>query len=311
MRKSCGSRYYPGMDAQGRCTIVGLGEAVWDLYPDGPRLGGAPANVAYHATVLGDRGVVASRVGADERGGLARAELESRGVDVSLLQVDEARPTGTVEVRLGPSGEVVFRVAEDAAWWHPVWSGEWEALLGEADALCFGTLLQASAPGRELLRRAAAAVPGRCLRLLDLNLRQPHDGDAAVAAALAQATALKLSEEELGVLATRRGCTEPELLATLLDEHGLQLVAITRGARGSSLVARDLRLDHPGLAADDGGDAVGAGDAFTAALVHHLLRGHALERAHAAASRYAAFVAGQRGAMPVVPESVVREVVGA
>jgi fructokinase len=299
------------MDAQRRYTIVGLGEVVWDLYPDGPRLGGAPANVAYHATVLGDRGVVASVVGEDELGAAARAELERRGVDVSLLQRDGARPTGTVAVQLAASGEVVFRIAEDAAWWHPTLSREWEGLLGQADALCFGTLLQASAEGREVLRRAAAAVSPRCLRLLDLNLRPPHDGDEAVEAALAHATALKLSEEELGVLATRSGCTEPELLATLLDEHGLQLVAITRGARGSSLVAPGRRLEHPGCPAADGGDPVGAGDAFTAALVHHVLRGHALEPAHAAASRYAAFVAGQRGAMPVVPESVVREVVGA
>jgi fructokinase len=157
------------------------------------------------------------------------------------------------------------------------------------------------------MEQAAAAVPSRALRLLDLNLRPPLDTALAVDAALSCANAVKLSEDEADALRERLG--GEEITEHLLGGRGMRLVAITRGARGSLVCTAHGRHQHPGVPLDAaGGDAVGAGDAFTAALAHHLARGHAIAVANAAANRYAAFVASRPGAMPDVPPDVRREV---
>lgn len=282
-------------------TIVGLGELLWDLYPDGERLGGAPANVAYHATVLGDRGVVATVVGEDERGGVALARLSASGVDVTQVQRDRRRSTGVARVDLSRPGGPRFEIALDAAWTAPGWTAGWEALCGEARVICFGTLLCAQPDGLRVVERAAAAAPPDALRLLDLNLRPPLTPEDAVDAALACADAVKLSEGEADILARRFGVADPS--AWLLASRGLRAVAVTRGPRGAELITPEGRWSHPGLPVETA-DTVGAGDAFTAALCHHLIRGHAARRALAAANRYAAFVASRPGAMPPVPEEV-------
>ena len=276
--------------------LVGLGELVWDLFPDGHRLGGAPANVCYHASVLGNRGVLATRVGQDDLGAQALTLLRQKGVDTSAVQRDPDRPTGTVKVTFS-DGDPAYEINAAAAWSALQWTPEWEALLARADVLCFGSLLQATAPGREALTRAAAAMPAGALRLCDLNLRPPLDTDQAVDAALAAATVVKLSEEEAAALGRRRGVADP--LGWLLSEYGLRAVAVTRGRRGSLLRTRRGQWEHPGVPTDtSAGDPVGAGDAFTAALAHNLCRGNTPQQTLAHANGHAAQVASQRGAMP-------------
>jgi fructokinase len=296
-----------------RYLVVGLGELLWDLFPDrgGRRLGGAPANVAYHSAVLGDHGVVASRVGTDEPGREALQALEQRGVETCLIQLDTGRPTGTARVTLGSGPEPAFEIDATAAWTAPVWTQQWEAAIRRADVLCFGTLLCSMPAGRDLVERATAAVPDHALRVLDLNLRPPFDRPEAIDAALACADIVKLSEEELDTLGKLRGVADAA--AHLLSSRSrVRAVAVTRGPRGSLLYTEEGQDEHPGHAIDDperGHDPVGAGDAFTAALVHHLVRGHAPGRANAAANRYASFVASRAGAMPDLPEQLRREVV--
>jgi len=294
-----------GAVSQSPHTIVGLGELLWDRLPGGERLGGAPANVVYHASVLGDRGVLATRVGADAAGDEALRLLGERGVDVSTVQRDTDRATGTACVSLSSAGEPGFTFDMTAAWTGLAWTDQWRGLLAAVDVLCFGTLLCSQPAGRDLLRRAARVVPAAALRLLDLNLRLPYTTDEAVEAALACANALKLSEEEARALAVRFGVVDAA--AWLVENRGLRIVAVTRGARGSLLYTAGGRLEHHGApldAPEQGADPVGAGDAFTAALVHHLVRGHSPQRAGAAANRYAAFVASRAGAMPDIPEPV-------
>lgn len=279
-----------------RPLIVGLGEVVWDLFPDGERLGGAPANVSYHATALGNHGVLATRVGSDDLGAEALALLARKGVDTSAVQRDPARPTGTVKVTFH-DGDPSYDIDATAAWSALEWTGAWEALLARADVLCFGSLLQATGAGRQVLAAAAQVMPARAIRLCDLNLRPPFDTDEAVDAALAAATVVKLSEEEAVELGRRKGVDDP--LAWLLGEGGANTVAVTRGSRGSLLLTADGRWEHPGVPTDtSGGDPVGAGDAFTAALAHNLCRGNAPVQTLAHANAHAAFVASQRGAMP-------------
>lgn len=292
--------------------IVGLGELLWDVFPDRRHLGGAPANVAYHAAALGDRGAVVTCVGQDALGDEALAFLRARGVDVDAVQRAAAHATGVTRVEVA-GGEVRFAIAADAAWAHPVWTDDWARFLAGADAVCFGTLFGAGAAGGQVLERAAAAVPAQALRLLDLNLRPPFDTDAAVDRALACANAVKLSEEEALRLGARFGAAGVDgLAARLLGRPGMRAVAVTFGARGSALYTAAGCDRQPGVALMPGAEAdpVGAGDGFTAALTHHLVRGHAPGRANAAANRYGAFVASCAGAMPVVPEDVRRAVIG-
>jgi fructokinase len=296
-----------------RFTIVGLGELLWDLFPDGSRrLGGAPANVAFHASALGDSGVLLSRVGRDAAGDEALRQLGRRGVDVSGVQRDPGRPTGVARVHLcTPHGpEPHFAVDVSAAWVAPEWSDAWASLVASCDVLCFGTLLCGQPAGRRVVESAAAAAPGGALRLLDLNLRPPHTPDAAVDAALELASVVKLSEEEAAALGARLGV--PDVAAHLLG-RGLRAVALTRGEGGSVICTPDGRNEHPGLPLPEpepGRDAVGAGDAFTAALAHHLVRGHPLAQTNIAANRYAAFVASRAGATPEAPEALRRQVRG-
>ncbi len=309
--------------------ILGLGELLWDMFPDRRCLGGAPANVAYHATQLGDRGALLTRVGADALGDEAVATLSARGVDLRGLQRDPDRPTGTVTVTVGGAdgdarGEVAFAIEPDTAWAYPAWSDDWEALLGAADGLCFGTLLCAFPAGRAVLERAAQAAPAAALRLLDLNLRPPFDTDAAIDAALSCANVIKLSEDEAHRLAERSGTAErggagphsrtPDAVAAvakhLLDRGDVRAVAVTFGSRGSALYTADGCTREPGVALQPGStaDPVGAGDAFTAALMHHLVRAHTPARACAAANRYGAFVASCAGAMPAIPDAIRADV---
>lgn len=290
-------------------TIVGLGELLWDVFPDGSRrLGGAPANAAYHASALGDHGVLLTRVGADAAGGAALTLLKDRGVDVSQVQRDRSRPTGTARIQLAPEPSFSFDMA--AAWTDPEWTDAWQELVAGCDALCFGTLLCAQPAGRRVLERAAAAASARALRLLDVNLRPPYTPDAAVDAALALCSAVKLSEEEAAALGAR--LRVPDVAGHLLG-RGLRAVALTRGARGSLLLTPEGRHACPGFplpGPEPGHDAVGAGDAFTAALAHHLVRGHPVERTNVAANRYAAHVASRAGAMPEIPEALRQEMKG-
>jgi len=285
-------------------TVVGLGELLWDLFPDGERLGGAPANVAYHASVLGDHGVVATRVGQDARGDRALTILGDHRVDVSVVQRDAERPTGVARIMPGPR----FEIDPDTAWTAPDWTADWEALVSRSRVVCFGALFCAQPAGRRVVEQAAGVAPPDALRLLDLNLRDPYTPEDAVDVALACANALKLNEEEAEILGRRFGVTDAG--AWLLESRGLVAVAVTRGPRGSVLYTNSGRVEHPGYPLEPDGDAVtdsdavGAGDAFTAALAHHLVRGRAASQILAAANRYASFVASRPGAMPRVPDPV-------
>ncbi|WP_428262765.1 PfkB family carbohydrate kinase [Haliangium sp.] len=295
--------------------IIGLGEVLWDVFPDRRCLGGAPGNVAYHATALGDRGAVLTRIGADALGDEAVAILSRRGVDVSAVQRDPAHPTGTVQVRI-QGAEVGFEIDAHAAWAHPHWTRDWEQRVAEADAICFGTLLCAQPDGRVVVERAAEAASAEALRLLDLNLRPPFDTEPAIETALACANAVKLSEEEALRLAARAGVAKAKvdsidaLAAHLMEHRGMRAIAVTYGARGSALYTPAGCDRQPGVPLGPGlrADPVGAGDAFTAALAHHLVRHHEPARANLAANRYGAFVAGRAGAMPEVPDELRRDV---
>jgi fructokinase len=283
-------------------SVIGIGETLWDLFPDGPVWGGAPGNVACHAAGLGAAAGLVSRVGRDVLGDRGVATLQSLGVDCRHVQRDGFHPTGTVSVSLGAEGDASYKFSADVAWDHLAWDPELEALAAGAAAVCFGTLGQRAAMSRTTIRRFMQQARG-ALRVFDVNLRQHFHSPGLIRESLALADVLKFNDEELPTVAAACGidAADPVTAAhQLAAANGLRLVALTRGAAGSVLAAAGRTSERPAQAAAVV-DTVGAGDAFTAALIIGLLRGRPLEAIHDHASRLAAFVCGQRGATPPIP----------
>jgi fructokinase len=269
------------------------GEILWDRFPDGDQLGGAPANVAWHLGQRGAHAMLVSRVGDDADGRRAIARLAER-VDVSLIQVDPARATGEVLITLDDAGEARYRLVPGRAWEGIEVTASVRAALAGAAAVVHGTLALRTADALAAWRTLIAAAPPGCLRVCDPNLRPDHLDPAVIAEALAGADVIKLNTREVDQLRRHLGWNDP---VARLRDHA-RVVALTRGAEGSTLYAGDQVIEVAGVAATPGGDSVGCGDAYLAVLVHGLVAGEDLEATAIAASAWAARVAGCRGATP-------------
>lgn len=282
-------------------VAVGLGEVLWDLLPAGKQLGGAPANFAYMMTLLGHRGVVASRVGEDALGVELRARLDRLRVDASCVQAHTAQATGTVKVRLDGAGQPEYEITEGVAWDFLEWTPAWERLAAEADVVCFGSLAQRAPQSRATIWEFVAATRPGALRIFDVNLRQKLFSAEVLAESLRLANVAKLNDHELPVVMRELGLGRDEdegaAAERLRREFDLKLVCVTRGDKGSLLVTENERDEHPGFPARVV-DLVGAGDAFSAALAHHMLAGSTRGAMNEAANRLGAWVASQAGATP-------------
>ena len=291
-------------------VMVGLGEVLWDLLPSGRALGGAPANFAYMANVLGDQGIVASRVGDDELGREARAVIQGHGLSTSYVQQDDQRQTGTAGVLIDAAGQPTFTIKESVAWDFLEWTVAWQELAARADVVCFGSLAQRSPTSAATIDGFLRAAPKETLRICDVNLRQSfYDGDV-LHRSLQHAHIVKLNDQEFLQVSSllRLGIGSEETLAKrLLDHCALRLVCITRGARGSLLVSEDKTVEHGGFSVKVA-DVVGAGDAFTACMAHHYLRGESLEEISESANRFASWVATQVGATPLIHGPQLRDI---
>lgn len=299
--------------------ILGVGELLWDILPDGKRLGGAPANFTVMASRLGNHCAILSRIGRDDLGRNAMERLEPLPADTSFVQVDPVHETGHVTVHLD-DGQPHYVIHEPAAWDFLQLSGEWVSLAERADALCFGSLAQRSEESRQTIQTLAAEAPESCIRIFDVNLRAPFYSSEVVQESLELATVLRANEAELPELLTLLGVPCGDQPGAdrlrfgaqwlLAEFPSLTLVALTRGGRGSLLVARNEWHEHPGFPVQVA-DTIGAGDAFTAALTHYLLRGADLPTLNEAGNRWAAWVASQSGAMPSLPDAVRDEITAA
>lgn len=286
-------------------TTVGLGELLWDLLPNSRQLGGAPANFAYMTSLLGDDGIVASRVGADNLGDEALRRLESLGVNTSFIQRDATYRTGIANVSVDAKGQPSFQIAQPVAWDYFEWTPAWQSLAQKADAVCFGSLAQRSPQSRAATRSFLQAIRPSAARVFDVNLRQSFYSREILVDSAKSANIIKLNHEELPAVARLLGFPfqdEASAAQWLLSTFRLRLVCVTLGAAGSLLVAERAMHEHPGFPVQVA-DTVGAGDAFTAALVYHFLRGHALSAINEAANRMGSWVASQTGATPAPDES--------
>lgn len=321
--------------------VLGIGELLWDMLPDGARLGGAPANFAVMAGRLGERAAILSRVGRDQLGRDAMERLGAMPVETSFVQVDPTHETGRVTVNFS-GGEPQYTIHEPAAWDFLEHSDEWIQLAERADAICFGSLAQRGADSRAAIQSLIASCREDCIRIFDVNLRAPFYSAEVIEESLELATVVKMNEDETAIVmkllglgldedfAEPRGGVETEkrtgtegragneepvgakfLLRgaerLLAEFPALELVAVTKGGSGSLLVTRGEWHEHAGFPVKVT-DAVGAGDAFTAAMTHYMLRDADLATLNEAGNRWGSWVASQSGAMPPLPDAVRQEI---
>jgi len=292
--------------------ILGIGELLWDVLPEGPRLGGAPANFAVMAGRLGNHAAVLSRIGRDELGRKAVERLDPLPADSSHLQIDPVHETGRVTVAF-EDGQPQYIIHRPAAWDFMELTDEWLQLAERADAICFGSLAQRSPVSRQTIQTLAAQTSGSCVRVFDVNLRSPFPSGEVIQESLELATVMKMNDAEVPQVLGLLGLPAVDEFSPghlrlgaerlLMEFPSLDLVAVTRGGHGSLLVRREEWHEHPGHPVQVV-DTIGAGDAFTAAMAHYLLRGAGLATLNDAGNRWGGWVASQSGAMPALPDAV-------
>jgi len=297
--------------------ILGIGELLWDMLPEGPQLGGAPANYTVMAGRLGNHATIISRIGHDELGDRALEVLRPFPVDCGQIQVDPELPTGRVTVTL-EEGQPSYTIHKPVAWDSFELSEDWLGEAARADAVCFGSLAQRSEKSRRTIHTLLRATSPECLRIFDVNLRAPYYTAEIVRESLERASVIKMNDVEvpqvLGLLGLTTAGSLREGAGWILKQfEELDLVAITRGGEGSLLVGRSEWHEHPGIPTRVA-DTIGAGDAFTAAMTTYLLRGAPLAVLNEAGNRWGSFVASQSGAMPAIEpetlERITREIEG-
>lgn len=290
-----------------RPVIAGIGEVLWDVYPDAAHFGGAPANFACHAASLGAEAWMVSAVGTDELGDRALDSLGQRGVECTSVTRDPKHATGRVLVTLDATGQASYEFAADTAWDHLLWSNQRASLARRCDAICFGTLGQRSSTSRDTIRRFVEATPPTALKVFDVNLRQHFYDTETVESSLQIASALKLNGEELPIVARLCGIearTPRDILMELMTRYELRFAALTHGHEGALLIAAGEESECPAVPTTVV-DTVGAGDAFTATLVFDFLRGLPIGEINRHANAVASFVCSQPGATTPLPASLL------
>lgn len=285
--------------------ILAVGEVLWDLLPAGKELGGAPANFTYQSRSLGAETRLVTRVGDDDLGREVIDRFRSLGLPTETVQLDPESETGTVAVALAADGQPRYTIRADTAWDRIEADATAMALASSADAVCFGSLAQRSEPSRSSIRTLLQATRTHALRIFDVNLRPPFVDRGVIEESLRLANALKFNDLELPALAALFGLSggDREIMAALASRFNLSLVALTRGPGGSLLFADGLWSDHIGLSVEVS-DTIGAGDAFTAALVVGCLAGRSLDTINRHANKVAAFVCSRPGGTPALPDSL-------
>jgi fructokinase len=286
--------------------VVGLGEVLWDLFPKGKRLGGAPANFAYHAAQFGHEGLVVSAVGLDRLGSAIIAELDQNALPYHLDRVPY--PTGTVDVDLSNPNAPVYTINTRVAWSHIPFTDELRSIAASTKAVCFGSLAQWGRESRSSIRLFLDNCPADCLKICDINLRQHYYTKATIRESLRRADILKLNEDELYVITQLFGykmAEEEVLCRRLMRSYGLQMVILTKGVNGSIILWKGGH-SFQGTPKVKVVSAVGAGDSFTGAFIGSYLNGASIPEAHALAVRVSAYVCTQKGAMPVIPANLLQ-----
>ena len=279
--------------------IVGLGEILWDCLPEGKKLGGAPANFAFHAGMLGADTVAISAIGRDALGDEILRELDGKGLKYLLPRVEQE--TGTVQVTLDSEGIPSYEIKTDVAWDNIPFSTEIKHLAEKCSCVCFGSLAQRSEVSRNTIREFLHHTPKDCLRIFDINLRQQFYTKELIYDNLLACNVLKINDEELDIVAGLFGFPDlsvEDKCRRLLEQYHLDMLILTCGVNGSYVFTPNQKsfIETPKV---EVADTVGAGDSFTGAFAASILAGRTIEEAHQLAVEVSAFICTQKGAMHV------------
>jgi len=277
--------------------IVGLGEILWDCLPEGKKLGGAPANFAFHARLFGADSVAISAIGKDALGDEILRELDEKGLKYLLPRVEQE--TGTVQVTLDSEGIPSYEIKTGVAWDNIPFLPEIEQLAEKCDCVCYGSLAQRSDVSRNTIKEFLKCTTQKCLRIFDINLRQQFYTKELIQDNLQVCNVLKINDEELDVVAEMFSYSDlsvEDKCRRLLEEYQLKMLVLTCGVNGSYVFAPDQKsfMETPKV---EVADTVGAGDSFTGTFAASLLAGQTIQEAHQLAVKVSAFICTQKGAM--------------
>ncbi len=288
--------------------VIGMGEALWDVLPEGKKIGGAPANFAYHVSQFGLKSCAVSAVGDDPLGRELLDNFKQRGVTYSIETVPY--PTGTVQVEIDQAGVPQYEIKENVAWDNIPYTSALEELAKRTRAVCFGSLAQRNVVSRETINRFLDAMPADSGRLIvfDVNLRQGFYNKEILCNSMKRCNILKINDEELVTVSRMFGYPGIDLQDKcwiLLGKYNLKMLILTCGINGSYVFTPGNVSFRPTPKVEVA-DTVGAGDSFTAAFIASILKGLSVEEAHRKAVDISAYVCTQQGAMPVLPEELTR-----
>lgn len=283
--------------------VVGMGEALWDVLPEGKKIGGAPANFAYHISQFGLPACVVSAVGHDALGKEILENLSSKGLDHLIEEIPY--PTGTVQVEVDRDGIPQYDIKENAAWDNIPFTTRLEQLAQNTRAVCFGSLAQRNVVSRYTISRFLDAMPQNDdnLVVFDVNLRQGFYSKETLCDSMKRCNILKINDEELETVSRLfgyHGIDVEDKCRILLDKYNLKVLILTCGINGSYVFTPGNVSFRPTPKVDVA-DTVGAGDSFTAAFIACILKGRSVTEAHSCAVRTSAFVCTCPGAMPLLP----------
>ncbi|MDE6239947.1 MAG: carbohydrate kinase [Muribaculaceae bacterium] len=284
-------------------VVVGMGEALWDILPEGKKIGGAPANFAYHVSQFGLPGCVVSAIGDDALGKEIIENFTSKGLNHHIATVPY--PTGTVQVEIDPAGIPQYEIKENVAWDNIPYTDSLEQLAARTRAVCFGSLAQRNVVSCNTINRFLDAMPKSddSLVVFDVNLRQGFYNKDILYNSMSRCNILKINDEELVTVSRIFGYPGIDLqdkCRILLDKFNLDVLILTCGVNGSYVFVPDSVSFLPTPQVEVA-DTVGAGDSFTAAFVANILKGRSVVEAHAKAVETSAYVCTKNGAMPVLP----------
>jgi fructokinase len=289
--------------------IVGLGEALWDMLPEGKKLGGAPANFAYHAGQFGLDTVAISALGEDKLADETIEALEQNGLKYLMPRVPYA--TGTVQVTLTGEGIPTYEIKENVAWDNIPFNDEIKAAAKNCRAVCFGSLAQRNIVSRQTIQQFLDTTPEDCIKICDINLRQQFFSKEILEESFKRCNILKINDEELVVVTRMFGYQElddAKICEKMVKEYNLQMLVLTCGTNGSHVFTADGKHSFQPTPKVEVADTVGAGDSFTGSFCAAILNGKPVEEAHRIAVEVSAYVCTQNGAMPKYPAELVAKV---
>ncbi len=286
--------------------VVGMGEALWDVLPEGKKIGGAPANFAYHVSQFGLPSCVVSAVGDDALGKEIIENFTSKGLNQLIAEVPY--PTGTVQVEIDPAGVPQYEIKENVAWDNIPYTAHLEMLAEKTKAVCFGSLAQRNVVSRNTINLFLDAMPQNedTLVVFDVNLRQGFYNKEILCNSMKRCNILKINDEELVTVSRMFGYPGIDLQDKcwiLLGKYNLKMLILTCGINGSYVFTPGNVSFHPTPKVEVA-DTVGAGDSFTAALIASILKGKSVQEAHSTAVQTSAFVCTKKGAMPTLPSEL-------